>query len=124
MLAAESRQYGCFLRTTPWDVDLSKLKTLHYKNLNLAQMIKFVSAVIKLLADMPVLGSSNSAANIKLWCQKYGQMGIQLFNWVENIVGKGEIAHNEQFLLFPQCFLKLFLMHQNEFLWSKELKGY
>ena len=23
----------------------------------------------------------------------------------ENIVGKGEIAHNERFLLFPQCFL-------------------
>ena len=23
----------------------------------------------------------------------------------ENIVGKGEIAHDEQFLLFPQCFL-------------------
>ena len=23
----------------------------------------------------------------------------------ENIVVKGEIAHNEQFLLFPQCFL-------------------
>ena len=23
----------------------------------------------------------------------------------ENIAGKGEIAHNEQFLLFPQCFL-------------------
>ena len=23
----------------------------------------------------------------------------------ENIVGKGEIVHNEQFLLFPQCFL-------------------
>ena len=22
----------------------------------------------------------------------------------ENIVGKEEIAHNEQFLLFPQCF--------------------
>ena len=26
--------------------------------------------------------------------------------WVENTVGKGEIAHYEQFLLFPQCFLK------------------
>ena len=25
---------------------------------------------------------------------------------VENIVGKGEIAHYEQFLLFPQCFQK------------------
>ena len=23
----------------------------------------------------------------------------------ENIVGKGEIAHNQQFLLFPQCSL-------------------
>ena len=23
----------------------------------------------------------------------------------ENTVGKGEIAHNEQFLFFPQCFL-------------------
>ena len=28
--------------------------------------------------------------------------GITAF---ENIVGKGEIARNEQFLLFPQCFL-------------------
>ena len=31
----------------------------------------------------------------------------------ENIVGKGEIARNKQFLLFPQCFLpiwKTFLM--------------
>ena len=25
----------------------------------------------------------------------------------ENIVGKGEIARNEQFLLFPECFLQL-----------------
>ena len=24
---------------------------------------------------------------------------------LENTEGKGEIAHNEQFLLFPQCFL-------------------
>ena len=24
---------------------------------------------------------------------------------LENIVGKEEIAHNKQFLLFPQCFL-------------------
>ena len=34
-------------------------------------------------------------------------MGIQLSDWVENIVGKGEIARYEQFLLFPQCFQKL-----------------
>ena len=29
----------------------------------------------------------------------------QLQTAFENIVGKGEIARNEQFLLFPQCFL-------------------
>ena len=34
-------------------------------------------------------------------------MGMQLSDWVENIVGKGEIARDEQFLLFPQCFQKL-----------------
>ena len=35
-------------------------------------------------------------------------MGIQLSDWVENIVGKGEIARYVQFLLFPQCFQKLY----------------
>ena len=34
-------------------------------------------------------------------------MGILLSDRVENIVGKGEIARYEQFLLFPQCFQKL-----------------
>ena len=34
-------------------------------------------------------------------------MEIQLFDCVENIVRKGEIARYEQFLLFPQCFQKL-----------------
>ena len=34
-------------------------------------------------------------------------MGIQLSDLVESIVGKEEIAHYEQFLLFPQCFQKL-----------------
>ena len=38
---------------------------------------------------------------------KMDNMRIQLSNWVENIVGKGEIAHYKQFLLFPQCFQKL-----------------
>ena len=34
-------------------------------------------------------------------------MGIQVSDEVENTVGKEEIARNEQFLLFPQCFQKL-----------------
>ena len=34
------------------------------------------------------------------------QMTILNFKRVENAAGKGEIAHCEQFLLFPQCFQK------------------
>ena len=53
-------------------------------------------------------------------------MGIQLHDGVENIVGKGEIARYEQFLLFPQCFQKLphslLLVGQNEYLCSKGLR--
>ena len=32
---------------------------------------------------------------------------MQFSDRVENIVGKEEIVHYEQFLLFPQCFQKL-----------------
>ena len=49
-------------------------------------------------------------------------MGIHLSDWVENIVGKGDIAGYEQFVLFPQCFPQyLLLMRQNEYLRSKGL---
>ena len=36
-----------------------------------------------------------------------GYIYVQLSDQVENIVGEGEIARYEQFLLFPQCFPKL-----------------
>ena len=37
---------------------------------------------------------------------KFDENGRKLSKRVENTVGKGEIAHYEQFLLFPQCFQK------------------
>ena len=37
---------------------------------------------------------------------RFEKNGRKLSKWVENTVGKGEIAHYEQFLLFPQCFQK------------------
>ena len=37
---------------------------------------------------------------------KFEENSRKLSKRVENTVGKGEIAHNEQFLLFPQCFQK------------------
>ena len=59
---------------------------------------------------MSIQGSSNSAANKDMMSKKYGHMGIQLSDREENIVRKGEIAHYEQFLLFPPCFQKLFVV--------------
>ena len=55
---------------------------------------------------MPILGSSNSAANKDIMSETWTN-GDALSDWVENMVGKGEIAGYEQFLLFPQCFQKL-----------------
>ena len=39
---------------------------------------------------------------------KLDENGSEFSKWVESTVGKGEIAHYEQFLLFPQCFQKTF----------------
>ena len=37
---------------------------------------------------------------------KFDENGRKFSKWVENTVGKGEIALYEQFLLIPQCFQK------------------
>ena len=48
--------------------------------------------------------------------------GSKFFKWVENTVGKEEIARYEQFLLFPQCF-KRFVQetHKTQGLFGKGL---
>ena len=55
---------------------------------------------------MSILGSCNSAPNKDI-ITKILTNGDTFSDWVENIVGKEEIACYEQFLLFPQCFQKL-----------------
>ena len=37
---------------------------------------------------------------------KFDENNRKFSKWVENTVGKGEIARYEQFLLSPQCFQK------------------
>ena len=37
---------------------------------------------------------------------KFEEIGRKFSKWLENTVGKGEIARYQQFLLFPQCFQK------------------
>ena len=54
---------------------------------------------------------------------KFDENGRKLSKWVENIVGKGEIARYEQFLLFSQCFQRLISQgHQKVSLCGNELK--
>ena len=50
-------------------------------------------------------------------------MGLQLSDWEENIVGKGEIARYEQFLPFPKCFQKLSVVDASKWVsvWCKGL---
>ena len=43
---------------------------------------------------------------------KFYENGKKVYKLVENTLGKGEIARNEQFLLFPPCFKKdLYFRH-------------
>ena len=41
-------------------------------------------------------------------------MGIKLSVRIKNVVGKGEIARKEQFLLFPRCFQKLSVVYASK----------
>ena len=55
---------------------------------------------------MPSLGSSNAAAH-KDMMPNIQTNWVQLSDWIENILGKEEIARYERFLLFPQFFKRL-----------------
>ena len=39
---------------------------------------------------------------------KFDENGTKFSKMVDYTVGKGEIAHYKQFLLFPQCFQKTY----------------
>ena len=57
---------------------------------------------------MPIFGSPNSVAKKDMMSEILTNAdSLQFYDWVENMVGKEEIARYEQFLLFPQCFQKL-----------------
>ena len=48
---------------------------------------------------------------------KFDDNGRKFSEWVENAVGKGEIAHYKQFLLFSLCFQKTYAAD----MWKPEL---
>ena len=112
------------MRSFYMTVHILPFKNLFYRQCRARSACTYILSFVFVnpLPDMPILGSSNSAANKKIYDKKYGQMGIKLSDWVENIVGKGKIACYKQFLLFPTMFPKtVLLMRQNKYLWSKGL---
>ena len=61
----------------------------------------------KLITKRQILGSSK----LKEFADdnsKFDENGKKFSSRAESTVGKGVIAHYEQFLLFPQCFQKAF----------------
>ena len=56
---------------------------------------------------MPILGVFQFSSTERYDVKNTDNIGNTISDWVENIVGKGEIARYEQFLLFQQCFQKL-----------------
>ena len=52
----------------------------------------------------------DDSQEFELWALTHSHTMTPLGNKpFKNTVGKGEIAHNEQFLLFPQCFLTVWI---------------
>ena len=79
---------------------ICKLLTCSLSELNFQDYIFFIP-----LPDDKILDSSK----LKEFADddfKFDENCRKLSKWVENTVGKGEIAGYEQFLRFPQCFQK------------------
>ena len=77
---------------------------MHWKN-KVKDNCIIVKRVVNPLPDDKILDRSKlkQSADDNF---KFDENSIKFSKWVENTVGKGEIARYEQFLLFPQCFQK------------------
>ena len=73
-----------------------------------------IQVFVKVLAGIRVLLILSRMTNFRLFqSEEFAEgnfrcyeNGRKFFKWLEIALGKGEIAHYEQFLLFPQCFQK------------------
>ena len=55
----------------------------------------------------------------------FDENGKKFSKWAKNAVGKGEIAHYQQFLLFPHCFQKTCTADAKKrgLVWEREKKS-
>ena len=64
------------------------------------------STVLSLIDVPPLINRHFQTKNFADDNFKFDDNSRKFSKWVENTVGKGEIAHYEQCLLCPQCFQK------------------
>ena len=76
-------------------IDLSTSKLCTEEKLNVAHLMPYVSYWYNVTEIMLTLSQTSPGFYVS---------AVQVF---ENNVGKGEVAHNEQFLLFPQYFISV-----------------
>ena len=100
--------FSCFLSTIVSETGNMILATLSISstvssNFDYSKFLSFTKGFILTFPKWQILDSSkfeefaDDNSKFDENCGKFSR-------WVENTVGKGEIARYEQFLLFPQCF--------------------
>ena len=86
-------------------IRVSDNKNLDTSNFKAPAFDEFVVAWTLTLSKRQIIDSSK----LKEFADdnvKFGNNGRKMSKWGENTVRKGEIARNEQFFLFSQCFQK------------------
>ena len=81
-----------------------KMSTVLHDNMN-NTITKVIPVDYLSLSQRKILGSSK----LRVFADNnfnFDKKRRKFSKWVENTVGKGEIAHHEQFLPFQQCFQK------------------
>ena len=70
----------------------------------LKQIINFLPHKVGGVGKMLIILDSSKVKEYADDNFAFDENGREFSKWVENTVGKGEIACYEKFLLFPQCF--------------------
>ena len=81
---------------------VSSANALNSDHTKISRLVKSKSSLKRQVLD---------ASNLKKFVDddfRCDENGRKFSKWVENTVGKGEIARYEQFLRFPQCFRKTY----------------
>ena len=73
--------------------------------------IQCITEIHQLFPKRQILDSASKLKELPDDNFEFDENSRKLSNRVENKVAKGDIAHCEQFLLFPRCFQDVYFRH-------------